>query len=35
MRAVPETAPAVLNGTPLLPLSGQREFAAGFKEPAA
>ena len=25
---LPEAAPAVLNGTPLLPLSGQREFAA-------
>ena len=25
---LPEAAPAVLNGTPLLPQSGQREFAA-------
>ena len=25
---LPETPPAVLNGTPLLPASGQREFAA-------
>lgn len=27
-RGLSEVAPAVLNGTPLLPQSGQREFAA-------